>query len=162
MANAQLLDRFQRTARVFGAIVVAVGALVILGWALDNPVLNRLVAGRFIMQLNTGAAFVLSGLALWLPPSRRRLSMAAGICVTLIGIGVLGEYLFGVPERPGRMEPETAANLVLVGVALTLRLFNRPRAFRIAQALALVVLLGSLIALFGHAFTAKVRYGINQ
>src|SRR5436190_2199617 len=81
MANAQLLDRFQRTARVFGAIVTAVGALVFLGWALDNPVLNRLVAGRFIMQLNTGAAFML---------------------------------------------------------------------------------LGSLIALFGHAFTTKVRYGINQ
>lgn len=162
MANARLLVRFQRLSRGFGAVVVAVGALVFLGWALDNPYLNALVAGRFIMQLNTGAAFVLAGVALWLPPARRRFAFACGLAVTLIGIGVLGEYFLGVPERPGRMEPETAANLVLVGLALTLRLVGRARTFRLAQAFALVTLFGSLMALFGHAFSAKVNYGITQ
>jgi signal transduction histidine kinase len=162
MANAQLLQRFQRLSRACGAIVVAVGALVFLGWALNHPLLNRLVAGRFIMQLNTGAAFVLSGVALLLPPSRRWLALACGVVVALIGVGVLAEYVFGVQTRPGRMEPETAANFVLVGLALSLRPLGRPRGFRLAQAFALVTLFSSLMALFGHAFAAKVNYGITQ
>src|SRR4051812_20305752 len=126
-----MLTRFRRVSRVFGAVVMFVGALVFLGWAINNPLLNRLVAGRFIMQLNTGAAFVLAGTALLLPPRRRALASFCGFLVALIGVGVLIEYFLGVPERPGRMEPETAANFVLVGIALLLRGLGRPIAFRL-------------------------------
>lgn len=162
MADAQLITRFHRASRLFGAVVIVVGALVFLGWAINSPLLNRLVAGRFIMQLNTGAAFVLAGAALVLPAKRRALGLMCGVLVALIGVGVLAESFLGVPERPGRMEPETAANFVLVGIALVLRRIGRPRAFRIAQALALLVLFGSLMALFAHAYAGRASWGLTQ
>lgn len=162
MADTQLMHRFRRWSRWLGGVVVVVGALVFLGWAINNPLLNRLVAGRFIMQLNTGAAFVLAGVALVLPPSRRMLSLFCGALVALIGIGVLAESFLGLPDRPGRMEPETAANFVLVGLALLLRATGRARAVRIAQTLVLITLFGSMMALFAHAYAGRASWGLTQ
>jgi signal transduction histidine kinase len=162
VADAQLMNRFRRVSRLCGAVVIVVGALVFLGWAINSPLLNRLVAGRFIMQLNTGAAFVLAGVALVLPSRRRAFAILCGTLVALIGVGVLLEYFLGVPERPGRMEPESAANFVLVGLALLLRSVGRTRTVRLAQVLAMVTLFGSLMALFAHAYAGRANWGITQ
>src|SRR5438445_23083 len=48
-------------ARVAGTSLGAAGALVFLGWAVSWPALNRFLAGRFIMQLSTGLAFLVLG-----------------------------------------------------------------------------------------------------
>src|SRR5205823_3312013 len=64
----QLSARFRTASRVCGAVVSAVGGLVFLAWALHDERLNRALAGHFIMQLNTGLAFIVAGAALWLRP----------------------------------------------------------------------------------------------
>ncbi len=139
-----------------------VGGLVFLGWALNHPLLNRLVAGRFIMQLNTGAAFLLAGGSLWMARSRREIGLACGLIVTLIGAFVLGEYaLRGLPEQPGRMEPETAANFVLMGLALSLRISRSAPALRVGQAFTVLAMFGALIAAFTHAYSVKFTFGIT-
>src|SRR5271167_300428 len=113
-AQPHLVARFRTSARVAGIITSAIGLLVFLGWALNNAAINRVLAGRFIMQLNTGVAFVLAGAALWI---RRPRALAL-----LSAIGVLGCGLFMVAAHvragaavPGRMEPDTAFGFVLVG-----------------------------------------------
>ena len=109
MANATLVARFQRLSRLAGLAVLILGGLVFLGWALDNPLLNRLVAGRFIMQLNTGPAFIVAGAASWPRPRRwRRVRRAVMLGRRLHPRRVRAR---GLPGRPGRMEPETAARL---------------------------------------------------
>ena len=64
----QLSARFRTASRICGIVVSAVGALVFAAWALNDARLNRALAGHFIMQLNTGLAFIVAGAALWLRP----------------------------------------------------------------------------------------------
>src|SRR3954468_23649147 len=79
----QLSARFRTASRVCGIVVSAVGALVFAAWALHDERLNRVLAGHFIMQLNTGLAFLVAGAALWLRP--RVLASACGAAVMLGG-----------------------------------------------------------------------------
>jgi signal transduction histidine kinase len=162
VADPKLVERFRTAARALGAAVAAVGALVFLGWALNSTLLNQLVAGRFIMQLNTGAAFVLAGLSLVIAPRRLWWGMAFAFGVLSIGAFVSGEYLYTAPGiSRGRMEPETALNFVLFGAALALRLTRSPRALKIGQGLALIALVDTLLALFGQLYYTKFHFGIT-
>jgi len=163
VADATLVLRIARWSRIASLLVMVVGALVFLGWALDNPVLNRLVAGRFIMQLNTGAAFLCAGLSLWVAPRSQKAAVACGAIVVLAGASVLGEdALQGVVLKAGRMEPETASNFVLVGLALMLReRRSSTRALRTAQAFVVVAMFGAITAMFSHAYSTKFSFGIT-
>jgi signal transduction histidine kinase len=163
VAYAILVQRIARWSRVASVLVIAMGALVFLGWALDHPVLNRLVSGRFIMQLNTGAAFLFAGLSLWVAPRWRTAAIACGAFVVLAGAAVLGEDAWqGVVLKSGRMEPETAANFVLMGLALMLReRRSSERALRLAQGFVVVAMFGAITALFSHAYSTKFSFGIT-
>jgi signal transduction histidine kinase len=86
--------------------------------------------------------------------------MAAAFGVLSIGAFVVGEYLYAAPHA-GRMEPETALNFVLFGAALALRLTRSPRALQIGQSLALMALIDTLLALFGHLYYTKFHFGIT-
>src|SRR6185503_19927848 len=111
VAEPKLVAGFRRASRIASGAVVVVGALVFVGWALDLQLLNRLLAGRFIMQLNTGAAFVLAGLSLSISPKRPRVALACAAAVTAIGAQVLAAYALHGAD-PGRMEWESAINFV--------------------------------------------------
>lgn len=162
MSEPRLVSRLERVSRVASVLVVLVGALVFVGWALNHPLLNRLLFGRFIMQLNSGAAFVLAGASLLLR-GRARLQQAAGALVAAIGLFVVGEYAWlGVPDRPGRMELETAIGFWLLGAALVLRPARGARLVTVAQLLTVLVALGELVALNMHIYAPKFSYGLSM
>ena len=59
--------------KVLGAVVAAVGFVVLAGWLLDAPALLSLVPGWMSMKASTAVGFLLSGIALVLvraPPER--------------------------------------------------------------------------------------------
>jgi signal transduction histidine kinase len=171
--DARVIARLRRVARVLGVVLAAVGALVFVGWLFESPALDRVLYGRFILQLNAGFAFAVAGAGLYVaaresPRPRTGWVVAAGAIVAAVGAFVLVEELAGfrVPLAgrlfaSGRMEPETALDFVCVGVALALVRSPRPAAARAAQALAMVAALIALAALFGHAYSVKFFFGVT-
>ena len=160
-AQPLLVARFRSAARVAGAVTSVVGGLVFLGWLVNDAAINRVLAGRFIMQLNTGVAFLLAGAALWVRRPRLVAALAA--------VGVLGCGLFMVVENvrsgaavPGRMEPDTAFGFLLIGTALVLRELRTMLGRRIAEWLIIACLLVAMVGLFGFTYNVKFFYGISE
>jgi signal transduction histidine kinase len=156
----KLTAQFRSAARICGVVVSLVGALVLVAWAVNNPTLNRALSGRFIMQLNTGVAFVLAGATLW---TRSRL--AAAVCAAVITIGglfILVQHIRAGAIIPGRMEPDTAAGFILVGAALLLRRLGKPTATRVAEWMIVGCLLIAMVGLFGFTYNVKFFFGVSQ
>lgn len=169
------LTKFQSFSHGTAPISMAVGCLVLLGWALDIPLLKSVFPGLVTMKANTALGFVLSGVSLGLPRMRRVAVACAGL-VLLLGALTLGEYLsggnFGIDQMlfpddagatqtfaPGRMSPATALNFVLLGLALlTLQTW---RGFWDTEFPAIVVLVVSALALVGYAYGVESLYRIG-
>jgi signal transduction histidine kinase len=161
-----------------GAAVLAVGVLVLCGWALDVPRLKNLSPGEVSMKPNAAAAFVMCGLALLLLAPERGSGRVRAVLVTVlaamsaaIGGVTLLEYALGAnigidqllfhepagspgTASPGRMAVATALALVLSGGALALLARRRARA---SQLLSSVVLLIALSALLGYLYGTELN-----
>jgi signal transduction histidine kinase len=159
-SQPRLAARFRIAARVAGALVSAVGALVFLAWAWHSPRLNHALAGRFIMQLNTGLAFVLAGTALWL--RQRWVAMACATAVLAAGAFILLEHARATGIVPGRMEPDTACGFVLIGGAIVWRQLDRPWATRVGEWLTILCLLVAMVGLFGFTYNVHYFFGVTQ
>ena len=57
---------FQKWSKVASAYMIVMGASVLIGWYTDFVPLKRLMPGAIVIKANTGALFLLAGLALWL------------------------------------------------------------------------------------------------
>jgi PAS domain S-box-containing protein len=164
---------------MLGCSVVLLGAAALLGRLFDSAFLIAPWAGPTTMKASTATAFVLAGAALCLEPKAasdpRLRSVALGLAAltALIGALALIEHAFavdlgidwflfshrdevGTPPSPGRMAPNTAASLVLIGAALAL---GRSR---LVQPLALVVLFDALIGLVGYAYDVHALYSVGS
>jgi PAS domain S-box-containing protein len=169
---------FERLARLGALAVVAVGLVVLSGWAFDVTRLRGPIPGLIEMKANTAIAFVLSGASLWLlvrrdlDPRLRRIARVCAGAAALIGALSLAEYVLGrnlgidqllfhdPPEgpvdptvNPGRLAPQSAVNFILLGLALCW--FDGPaRRARAAQALVLTVTAVSLLAVLGYVYSS--------
>ena len=161
-----------------GVTAFCVGAGALAGWVLDIGVLKSILPGWVEMKANTAVAFVLMGVALLTlaPPrssGRSRISTslslfgrACGLCVGLVGLLSLSEYVFGWnpgfdqwlfvepagavgTTNPGRMAPDTALCFALLAVAL--ELLRRPRSSKVSLVAA---------ASFGAVVTAVAASAI--
>ncbi len=152
----------------------ATGALVLIGWWLDVPLLKSLSREGVAMNPATAVGFILAASALWRwrsdPDERpgRRWALAAALALIVLGASRLVEYLFGWGPRldqwlfaaeleraspPNRMAPNTAFNFVLLGLALW-HLDSKARRLRLSQGLAVAVLIVSFLPLIGHLYRA--------
>jgi len=150
-------------AHVCASWVLAVGLLVLLGWATGSEALKRILPEMASMKANTALCFVLCGTALLLRGRPRVLIVLAGaagvIALVSLGEDLLGwhagidQVLFqddpgGIHARhPGRMSIITAVSFLLSCTALI-----RFKARRTADSLALVVMLVATLALLGYLF----------
>ncbi len=153
-----------------GALAVATGGGVLLGWALDVAALKSVLPGWVSVKPNTAVAFVLTGLALLLfrrpsafgLPPLAVLSRLASLLAGLLGLLSLAEYafdwnpgfdqwLFAEPaeavgtSHPGRMAPDTAICFALLAVGLE---FAR-RARQTGSSSTAPILVGALIVATG-------------
>ncbi len=152
-------------ARALGGIVAIVGALIVLGWALDEIIVPSGVEAVPAVRANTGVCLLLAGVALVLRrPGRAGLvPRLLGAGVALVGSLTLVEYAFGAElgidellfsdpsgPNPGRMAPNTASGFVLLGTALLLPEPRRGR-WRVAEPIALIAVVFAWLALLGSA-----------
>ena len=121
---------------LIAAIVALIGALVLVGWALDIEVLkSRMHPERIAMNPMTATGFFLCALAIWMlreePTAVARMYVAqtCGAVLTLIAVWRLAAYglhwtngvdqwLFHAKLAGNVMAPNTAATFLLVGLAL--------------------------------------------
>lgn len=167
--------------RLAGALAVAAGLVVLLGWAADWPVLRRLVPGTVSMNPLTALGFLLAGLAvIWRGAGQagQRFAVGAALLMALVGAGKIAAYVLGRPFAPdqwlfrerlaedlpgvaNQMAPNTALNFVLLGAALLLPL-RRGRISRGVRELALLaVLLSALLAIIGYAYRVQGLYEVG-
>lgn len=146
--------------------VIAIGASVLFGWAIESEWLKSPAPGLSETKANTALCFVLSGASLAFGRIGSGRRFAAGrvlaILVGAIAVATLSEYLFGwnlgldemlfhdssssvATLSPGRMGANTAFNFTLVSLAL-LTVDVEWRGFRPTQACALIV------AVLGYAY----------
>ena len=161
-----------------GASVAILGGLVVAGWLTVALALIQVLPGFPPMQYNTALGFMICGAALLAAvlDLRRPTGLLGGLAA-VIGLATLFQYLFGsnlgidellvetyvftgVPD-PGRMAPNSALALSLIGLALLgLALRNGSQVWRLWPALlgSIVIALGTA-ALVGYAAAIPGAYG---
>lgn len=157
---------------VAGFITALVGLLVLVGWQFDIAILKATMPNGLVMKANTGAAFLLAGIALLLlqhnGPVRTWLVRCCGILITLVGFLTVCEYAFGwdlgidemlfrepgeliATSHRGRMAPNTALNFTLIGFAiLALTVKNLRSRFFVEFPLVFSLVIG-LLGVIGYA-----------
>lgn len=164
---------------------MAVGVLVLLGWATDFSLLKSLMPSMVVMKANTAICFLLLGLSLFLVrrlddtgPRRWVASATAGL-VLFISLLVIAEYLFGWnpgldqwlfrepagtlgTPYPGRMALNTALAILLLSLGLLLIIMRSSRAHRLSQYFGLAAALIGLLGLLGYLYQAQLFITIGS
>lgn len=145
-----------------GALVAALGLVVLVGWYVNSTALVQVLPHFVPMQYNTALGFVLGGMGLAaLAFGWRRVSVASAAAAMIVGLLTLIQYVFDVDlhidqlfmehyitvktSHPGRMAPNTALGFSLTGLALMACSLTQRR----RHAAAAAGLIGGLIAAVG-------------
>jgi PAS domain S-box-containing protein len=181
-AHSAPLDRhFSVASRLMGCVVLSIGAAVLLGWALDIPLLKSLHPRCVAMKPNAALGFVLLGFALTLgratSPRHALAVYVLGALVALIGAVTFAEYALGLDLRtdgllfreppgailtqyPGRMSFLASLNFLLLGLAVPPTLTFR-RNVRVASWLAVLAFAFALVALAGYGYGVTALYDLG-
>ncbi len=173
LARRALPDSRQ-VARVFAAVAAAIGATILVGWALAMPLLTSWLPGLVQAKVNAAICLVLLGLsiAVHLTPLGRRhvwIEQAMAAVVAAIAVATLLEHVTGMNLRidqllvmdtasaasphPGRFAVQTAVALLSAAIAV-LVLGRCVRGVFLSELLALLCGgVGSISAL-GHLYGA--------
>ncbi len=170
-----------------GVALALVGAVVLIGWLFDIPVLQSIRPDWPSMKANTALGLLLSGVALWQlrdQPSTGwalRLSQACASLAALLGLLTLAQYVFswnlGIdnllvadslhaisPIHPGRMGANSASAMLLGNAALLLLAGAGDRSARLPAAgmLSIFTLLLGLYAAGGYVIGDSAAYDWGQ
>lgn len=167
--------RLRRVAVGVGAVLVLVGATVLLGWALDVEVLKSFGPGLVTMKVHTAFSLIEVGSLIVLASVREQFRAGAWLAalVAVVPALTLYEYLSGdalgidnlfgadgaAPEDyPGRMAPMTAVGLIALSAGLVGTFLKREIT---AQVAALAAVLVSTTAVIGYAFGVQSLYQVQ-
>jgi signal transduction histidine kinase/DNA-binding response OmpR family regulator/HPt (histidine-containing phosphotransfer) domain-containing protein len=162
------IDRARRLATMSRAacvVVALVGAVVILGWALELSPLKGGLPGRVSVNPLTALALIAAAVSLW------RMSRAAAAVVFAVGAVALTGYMIGhnlgfdqilfTGRLDGnRMAPNTALCLVLYGAALVL--LADPEKDALAEIVTSVPFGIATVSLLGYAYGIDAMYGLGE
>ncbi len=183
--HSPLIDFFERVPLIAGSAVAIIGALVLAGWALDLPIVTQWAQGGIPMIPLTALCFVLAGGSLTMAvrphrtPTTEAIQQTLAAAVATIAILSFYEYLrdggsafdlllFGDKLRggplspPGRISINSAACLLLYGLALLFIPHDQRKRDLRAQMFATPGLLIALIAVLGYVFGVRGMYALSQ
>jgi two-component sensor histidine kinase len=177
---AETASRASMVARAGADLTMLLGAVVLVGWLLDIPVMKSVVPGAASIKANAALCFILCGIALRIQvpgPTRGRWLWAvrgSTLLVAAVALATLAEYQLQIDLHmdqlvfrdgaagnhiPGRMAPNAAAGFLLLAAALA-RLDERPLGSRVhaAELCALGALTIGTIALVGYCYGVSSLY----
>ncbi|MDQ3441535.1 MAG: ATP-binding protein [Planctomycetota bacterium] len=177
------MNRYERQLRrlppVAAALVALIGALVLVGWALNVEVLKSLLhPERTAMNPATALSFIACAVALWMlrdeptPNVRRRVAQGCGAVVAAIAVSRLLGYalswqsgidqvLFSASLDGNVMAPNTAATFFLLGLTLFVFDEDTRRGFHPAQLLIFVAGGVALFSLAGYLYSSVSLTGMS-
>jgi PAS domain S-box-containing protein len=170
-------------ARAAAEATAFLGIAVLIGWALDLPLLRSGIPGSLSVKANSALGFLAAGLAARTLASRRSgprarlVAKIAGAVVAAVGFFTLVEYVASVnlgidqllvqeppdatgTSHPGRMAPNSALAFLFIGIALTVHDLETEAGTRPAQLLALAAALVPLQAIIGYAYGVEPMGGL--
>jgi diguanylate cyclase (GGDEF)-like protein/PAS domain S-box-containing protein len=177
-----ILSRMMLLSRAAAACGAAVGVIVLLGWALDVPVVKSLGPHLASMKANTALTIFLAGVSLWClsdesrPKWKSQVGYGCAILLSLIGVLTLSEMAFhldfgidgvlfadhSAPAgmlAPSRMGINTAICITLLGFSLLL--MDRGKiGRRCSQMVSVFTGTISLYAVIGYVFSVRALYSI--
>jgi signal transduction histidine kinase len=183
--HSPLIVFFERVPVIAGISVLALGALVLIGWALNLPLLVMPSGDAHPMLPLTAVCFALGGASLIIGARSKRTAKTEAIQQTLAALAAtiaaltLYEYLRGGESRfdtllfgnrvrqilagsGQRMPVNTAAGFFLAGLALLcISHDQRKRDFR-TQLLIAPGMLIALVALLGYVFQVRNMYSFSE
>src|SRR5437868_703124 len=173
---------FEYLPRLAAIAVVIVGAVVIAGWAVDNPALRGIGQTSQVMP-STAVCFILCGLALLLQKRdapRWATLTAAVFCgmVLLITLMTVIEHSTGynlgldgllfrrqveatTPRFPGRMAINTAAAFICVAIGILVLPRDRRVNGVISQVAGFGAVVIAFVAVVGYAFGVRDFYSMQ-
>jgi PAS domain S-box-containing protein len=162
-----------RAPEIVGALVVAIGVTVMLGWLFRIPELVRIVPGFIAMVFNTALCFVLVGVALIVrkPIVRRTVAVTFGLIAATvwsqdffrINLGIdqlfFREFLPDASLFPGRMAPQTCICFLLAAFTLYgLTLPYRRWLSNAMQTITIVIAVAGFLSLIGYSLQLELIY----
>ncbi|MBV8500667.1 MAG: GGDEF domain-containing protein [Paucibacter sp.] len=167
MVDGELLNRCRRVAELAALLVMGLSIMALVGWTLDNDWMRSIVPGMVPMNPLVAFCLMAAGAVMW---RRRRasgsknfsrLGLACGLLLVLVGTSRLIGYvtpwdlgadrwLFASRLAVDVMAPNTAGNLLLLGIALSLIVAGR--AALLAQLLVTLSSAISFMALLGYVY----------
>ena len=167
-------------ARAAAEATAFLGLAILIGWALDLPLLRSGIPGSLAVKANSALGFLAAGLAARTLASRtsgpraRIVASVAGVVVAAVGFFTLVEYVAGINlgidqvlfheagafAHPGRMAPNAALAFLFIGTALAIHDVETEGGTRPAQLLALAAALVPLQAMIGYAYGVEPMEGL--
>src|SRR5262249_13990594 len=155
--TAEYHDGFRIAQPWLCALLVSLGAIVMLGWSLGLDRVTRIVPGAPSMKLNTAICFCLLGTATWLRGRGRSapITLTFATATLLIACYTILEYLtVPVPSIdnlflrqlhdpgvfPGRMSVPSTLGLSCLATSLLLELRSTDTERRLSQVLAAIAM----------------------
>ena len=153
------------------------GVAVLTGWCFDLEFLKRPAAGVTVVNPLTAVCFCVAAVTLWLlrpeGVSRKRRSAGKALALFLVGVGAMTLFsvltgrgpapdrlLFSASLGANRMAPNTALNLVLLGLALLMLDSPRRAVAAVVETLVVAASVLALLALVGYVYGVRKFYGL--
>lgn len=175
-----------RLGKVFSLLGALIPILILVGRIVNYKLVVSLTPGKFIvMNPLSSICFILIGIAIWLvwdanaPLKNRNISKTLVIIVSLIGLAKLLSLIIGVNfgldvllfkdqlnfhkelynTSWNEMAPNTALNLMLLGITIWLIDYNDKKA-KYVQYINYFIVLLALLSLYGYIYGVKNLYGV--
>ena len=167
------------TTRLCAAFALALGAMVLAGWALGIPSIVQIRPDWTPMVVNTAVGFVLSGLALLLATWKirwcSRIAALLGVLIALLALEEWWVLFFDIspalslPDlhrplqpgypHPGRMAPNTALCFLLFGAGLATLVRSHGMSIAVwIRSMAIAVLAIGLLGVVGYSLQLEYLY----
>jgi hypothetical protein len=165
--SPRLIARLRSASRTASAVLIALGVVVLAGWAFDVVAFKGIDPSLPTMKPNAAVLFVVVGIATWVAANdgSRFVRRSLGGFVLAVAALTLAQDVFHIdlemdgilfPDAiastgsaaPGRMSPATAMNLALLGLALLV--VDSERRIHPGPIIALLAGVTSFLALSGH------------
>ncbi|MDB5326432.1 MAG: rpfC [Phycisphaerales bacterium] len=174
MISSPFVSRIRGVPVFLACAVIAIGLVVLVGWATGNSALKSVVPGMITMKVNTAIRLIMLAAALLLLSRTSEVSrLFLRVCLAIVAgaaIITLAEYVFHVdlridnlmfydhesPRFPGRNAPAT--NIAFLGIVVGLYLLHVRKGVAAAQCVLALVAAAPLATLGGYLYRTRGMY----